>query len=186
MYKRQWCIILQLLLPNSHPHLLAVYSVPTNEATTTESYRYNCFTRNGGNAVPKRSCPEVKGSNPTTDLTNSGLVNHAGEILSTGKSHKNKPDGLKFNLWYVYFSMWIHTISSTEKTPLNSPRITHSRQTPFDFPHWNLDATEIKQCCHTNNSSTLSNYVQGFQEQIFITNLTEIQEISVIYLNQEK
>jgi len=33
------------------------------------------------------------------DLTNSGLVTHAGEILSTGKSHTNKPNGLKINLW---------------------------------------------------------------------------------------
>jgi hypothetical protein len=33
------------------------------------------------------------------DLTNPGLVTHAGEILRTGKSHKNKPDGLKINLW---------------------------------------------------------------------------------------
>ena len=30
----------------------------------TESQRYNCFTRNGGNAGP-----EAKGSNPTAGLT---------------------------------------------------------------------------------------------------------------------
>ena len=30
---------------------------------------YNCFTRNGGNAIPKHAGPEAKGSNPTTGLT---------------------------------------------------------------------------------------------------------------------
>jgi len=33
-----------------------------------ESQRYNCFTRNGGNAIPKHAGPEAKGSNPTTGL----------------------------------------------------------------------------------------------------------------------
>jgi len=36
---------------------------------TNESQRYNCFTRNGGNATPKHASPEAKGSNPTTKLT---------------------------------------------------------------------------------------------------------------------
>jgi len=36
---------------------------------TIESQRYNCFTRNGGNAIPKHAGPEAKGSNPTTGLT---------------------------------------------------------------------------------------------------------------------
>jgi len=35
----------------------------------TESQRYNCFTRNGGNAIPKHVGPEAKGSNRTTGLT---------------------------------------------------------------------------------------------------------------------
>jgi len=35
----------------------------------TESERYNCFTRNGGNPIPKHAGPEAKGSNPTTGLT---------------------------------------------------------------------------------------------------------------------
>jgi len=35
----------------------------------TKSQRYNCFTRNGGNAIPKHAGPEAKGSNPTTGLT---------------------------------------------------------------------------------------------------------------------
>jgi hypothetical protein len=36
---------------------------------TTESRRYNCFTRNGGNAIPKHAGSEAKGSNPPTGLT---------------------------------------------------------------------------------------------------------------------
>ena len=46
-----------------------VYPVLTNEETTTESQRYNCFNRNGGNAIPKHAGPEAKDSNPTTGLT---------------------------------------------------------------------------------------------------------------------
>ena len=46
-----------------------VYPVLTNEEMTTESQWYNCFTRNGGNAIPKHAGPEAKGSNPTTGLT---------------------------------------------------------------------------------------------------------------------
>ena len=57
------------MLPNSHPHLLVVYPVLTNEEMTTESQRYNCFTRNGGNAIPKHAGPEAKDSNPTAGLT---------------------------------------------------------------------------------------------------------------------
>jgi len=45
-----------------------VYPVLTKEEMTTESQRYNCFTRNGGNAIPKHADPEAKGSNPTTRL----------------------------------------------------------------------------------------------------------------------
>jgi len=36
---------------------------------TTESQRYNFFTRNEGNAIPKHAGPEAKGSNPTAGLT---------------------------------------------------------------------------------------------------------------------
>ena len=46
-----------------------VYPVLTNEEMMTESQRYNCFTRNGGNAIPKHAGPEAEGSNPTTGLT---------------------------------------------------------------------------------------------------------------------
>ena len=63
------CIILHPILPNSHPHLLVVYRVLTNKEITTESQRYNCFTRNGGNVIPKHAGPEAKGSNPTAGLT---------------------------------------------------------------------------------------------------------------------
>jgi len=31
--------------------------------------RYNCFARNGGNAITKHARPEAKGSNPTAGLT---------------------------------------------------------------------------------------------------------------------
>ena len=68
-YKGQWCVILQPVLPKSHPHLLAVHPVLTDEEMTTESLRYNCFNRNGRNAIPKQAGPEAKGSNPTTGLT---------------------------------------------------------------------------------------------------------------------
>jgi len=36
---------------------------------TTESRRYNCFIRNGGNVIPKHVCPKANGSNPTAGLT---------------------------------------------------------------------------------------------------------------------
>ena len=36
---------------------------------TTQSQRYNGFTRNGGNTIPKHAGPEAKCSNPTTGLT---------------------------------------------------------------------------------------------------------------------
>jgi hypothetical protein len=46
-----------------------VYPVLTNEKMATESQRYKCFTKNGGNAIPKPAGPVAKGSNPTTGLT---------------------------------------------------------------------------------------------------------------------
>jgi len=46
-----------------------VYPVLTDKEMTTESQRYNCFIRNGGNAIPEQAGPEAKGSNPTTGLT---------------------------------------------------------------------------------------------------------------------
>ena len=61
--------MLQPILPNRHPHFLVVYPVLTNEDMTTESQRYNCFTRNGGNAILKHAGSEANGSNPVTGLT---------------------------------------------------------------------------------------------------------------------
>jgi len=46
-----------------------VYPVLTNEEMTTESQRYNCFIRSGGNAIPKHAGPEAKCSSPITGLT---------------------------------------------------------------------------------------------------------------------
>ena len=46
-----------------------VYPVLTIKEVTTESQRYNCFVRNGGNAIPKYASPEAEGSYPTTGLT---------------------------------------------------------------------------------------------------------------------
>ena len=64
---------------------------------TTQSQRYNCFTRNGGNAIPKHAGPDAKDSNPTTGLTCCGPVTHSGGILTTGKSHGKKPDRFFLN-----------------------------------------------------------------------------------------
>jgi len=46
-----------------------VYPVLTNKEMMTESQRYNCFIRNGRNAIPKQASSEAKGSNLTTGLT---------------------------------------------------------------------------------------------------------------------
>jgi len=85
---------------HSHPYILVVYPVPTNEAMTTESQRYKLFIRNEGNAIPQQACTEIKGSIPASGLTllwacNSfrGNSKHW-EILSTGTSHKKKREGL--------------------------------------------------------------------------------------------
>jgi len=74
-----------------------VYTFLTNEEMTTESQRYNCFTRNEGNAIPKHAGPEAKGSNPTTGLTLLWARNPFREILTTGKSHGKKPDRFFLN-----------------------------------------------------------------------------------------
>jgi len=54
-----------------------VHPVLTNEEMTTESQRCNCFTTNGGNAIPKHAGPEAKGSNPTTGLTLLWALTHS-------------------------------------------------------------------------------------------------------------
>ena len=88
-----------------------VYPVLTNEEMTTESQRYNCFIRNGGNAIPKHAGPEAKGSNPTTGLTllwdrNTfrGSFNHwqsltkrsRTELVSPKTNNKCRTDGRPF------------------------------------------------------------------------------------------
>jgi hypothetical protein len=65
---------------------------------TTESQRHNCFT-NGGNAIQNHAYPEAKGSNPTSALTQSGLVTHSGEIFTTGKSHKKTKEDHWKDFW---------------------------------------------------------------------------------------
>ena len=45
-----------------------------------------------GNAIPKQAGPEAKGSNPTTGLALLWTRNPFREILTTGKSHGEKPD----------------------------------------------------------------------------------------------
>jgi len=59
---------------------------------TTESQLYNCFTRIGGNAIPKHSGPKAKSSNPTAGLTLLWAGNPFRELLTTGNSHGKKPD----------------------------------------------------------------------------------------------
>ena len=73
-----------------------VYRVLTNEEMTTESQRYNFFTRNGGNAIPKHAGPEAKGKNTATGLALLWPVTHSGEISTTGKSHGKNPDRFSF------------------------------------------------------------------------------------------
>ena len=85
--------ILFHILPSSHPHLLVVYPVLTNEEMTAESQRYNCFTRNGGITPVHR----LKVTILPLDLPCSGPVTHSGEILTTGKSHGMKPDRFSLN-----------------------------------------------------------------------------------------
>jgi len=63
-----------------------VYPALTNEEMTTESQRYNCFTKNGGNTIPKYAGPDAEGSNPTTGLT----------LLWAGNPFRGS-----FNLWQV-------------------------------------------------------------------------------------
>jgi hypothetical protein len=57
-----------------------VYPVPTNEVVVTESQWYNCFIRNGENAIPKHACPEAKGRNPATGFTLLWAITHSGHF----------------------------------------------------------------------------------------------------------
>ena len=46
-----------------------VHPVLTNKEMMTKSQQFNCFIRNGGNAIPKHAGPEAKCSDPTTGLS---------------------------------------------------------------------------------------------------------------------
>jgi len=71
-----------------------VYPVPTNKAMTKESQRYNRFIRHGGNVISKHICPEDNVAILPLNSSCSGFVTHTGEILTTGKPHQKKPEGL--------------------------------------------------------------------------------------------
>jgi hypothetical protein len=45
-----------------------VYAVDTNEATMTNPQLYNCFIRNGGNAISNMPVQMLKGANLPMDL----------------------------------------------------------------------------------------------------------------------
>jgi hypothetical protein len=53
--------------------------------------------------IPKHVCPEAKVEILPLDLDCSELVTHSGEILTVGKSHKMKPDGLRINFFSKSF-----------------------------------------------------------------------------------
>ena len=74
-----------------------VYPVLKNEEMATESQQYICFTRNGGNAIPKHAGGELKVAILPLDLPCSGPVTHSGEISITGKSHGKNPDRFSLN-----------------------------------------------------------------------------------------
>jgi len=74
-----------------------VYPVLTNEEMTTESQQYNCFIRNAGNAILNTPVQRLKVAILLLELPCSGPVTHSGEILTTGKSHRKKPDRFSLN-----------------------------------------------------------------------------------------
>jgi hypothetical protein len=69
-----------------------VYAVPTNKAMMTESQWYNCLS--GMEEMPSQITPvqRLKVATLPLDLPCSGLITHSEKILTTGKSHKKKPD----------------------------------------------------------------------------------------------
>jgi hypothetical protein len=71
-----------------------VYPVTTNEAMTTESERYICFS--GMEKMPSQNMPvqRLKVAFLLLDLPWFGFITHSGEIQTTGKSNKKKPGGL--------------------------------------------------------------------------------------------
>jgi len=129
------------ILPCNHPHLLVVYPVLPHEEMTTKSQRYNCFTRNRGNAIHKHAGPETKGSNPTTGLNllwarnpfmgnfNHWQVSQKGAVLfcDDETSCSIKTD----NLWDRYISLFrALNISKKPKTGFNLLRL-HSNYKLF-------------------------------------------------------
>ena len=52
---------------SSHSRGILCSHKPGNDDRVSQ--RYNCFTRNGGNVIPKHAGPEAKGNNPTAGLT---------------------------------------------------------------------------------------------------------------------
>ena len=69
-----------------------VYPVLTNEEMTTESQRYNVSP--GMEEMPSLNMPvqRLKVAILPLDLPGSEPETHSGEILTTGKSHGQKPD----------------------------------------------------------------------------------------------
>jgi len=72
---------------------------------TTESQRYNCFTRDGGNAIPKHAGPEAKGSNPATGLTLLWVRNPLRGSFNHWQVSR-KEAGQIFLLYMKYNSRW--------------------------------------------------------------------------------
>ena len=70
---------------------------------TTESQRYNCFIRNGGNAIPKHAGPEAEGSNPTTGLTLLWACNPFGGNFNHWQVSWEET-GLHF--FFTFFYLW--------------------------------------------------------------------------------
>jgi len=128
-----------------------VYPVPTNEAITTESQRYNCFVRNGGNSIPQQACPEAKGSNSSTGLNLRWARNpFTGEILTTGKFHKKKAEGFSPNDDHICVStvmslMWccLFTVHGLLDGALTPKMVEHQAWMYFDYHDGTLTFTMV-------------------------------------------
>jgi len=90
---------------------------------TTESQRYNCFTRNVGNTVPKHAIQRLKVAILPLDLPCSGSVTYSGEILTAGKSHRKKLGRFSLNnnmdvekvSWFKYATRNIRGLGEKEE-----------------------------------------------------------------------
>ena len=135
---------------------------------TTESQRYNCFTRNERNAIPKHASPEAKGSNPTAGLTLfwagnqfRGNFNHcqvsrkdAGQIFLNDNipnyNTRNSPRAVFRDYYQKYEGerwSWHNVVSGEEdkkrtRTHINSHTHTHThtyQKVPkLTYNHWTL------------------------------------------------